>query len=138
MVVVAVPSVVFGLLPAPFLAAHPGDPGSFAPYAASELLKAGGALGVGLLAFALLRGPLARVPAVDVDRVLHPLAAAVATRSAALAIGVGAAGSAVGAALGARLGALVGADPPPEATLRAALTALAAITALALFVAALA
>ena len=125
MIVVAVPSIVFGLLPAPFLAAHPGDPGSFAPYASSELLKAGGALGAGLLAFALLRGPLGRVPALDIDRVLHPLGATI----------VGSAATGVGAALGTRLGALVGADPPPEATLRTALTALAATAALALLVA---
>ena len=89
LVVMAVPSVVFGLAPGLLLGALPGDPSGFAPYATSELLKAGATLGVGVVAFALLRGPLSRVPTWDVDRVLHPLGSALATRTADATIVVG-------------------------------------------------
>jgi hypothetical protein len=43
----------------------------------------------GVVGFAALRGPLSRVPSVDVDRVLHPAAFRSARSAAALAAGAG-------------------------------------------------
>jgi multicomponent Na+:H+ antiporter subunit D len=131
----AVPSVVLGLVPGAFLGAFPGDPGSFDAYATSELAKGVGAAAVGLVVFALLRDPLARVRPVDVDRWLHPLAARTATAAAATAAGVGAAAARVGADLSTRVGALAGRDPArTDPEVRDALLALVATTALALVV----
>ena len=72
LVVAAVPSVAFGVIPDLLYDALPGDTAGFAPYAASELGKAAAVTAVGVLAFLAVRGPLARVPPVDVDRVLYP------------------------------------------------------------------
>jgi multicomponent Na+:H+ antiporter subunit D len=72
LVVAAVPSVAFGVFPDLLYDALPGDTAGFAPYAASELAKAAAITAAGLVGFVLLRGPLARLPAVDVDRVLYP------------------------------------------------------------------
>jgi multicomponent Na+:H+ antiporter subunit D len=138
LVVVAVPCVVLGLAPGVLLGAVPGDPGSFAPYAPSELGKAAATVGGGVLAFAVLRRPLARVPAVDVDRVLHPLAARAASAAALTAVRVGAAGAAVAGAGTARLGVAVGRPTDPDHTTGAALFALALTAALALLAVALA
>jgi multicomponent Na+:H+ antiporter subunit D len=137
LVVVAVPSVVFGLLPGEFLALFPGDPG-FDAYATSELAKAAATTGAGVAVFVLVRGPLGRIPSVDVDRWLHPAAARLAGATAALAAGTGAAASRAGDRLGGRLGAVAGRDPPttrPE--LRTALLALGATAGAALLVAVL-
>ena len=139
LVVVAIPSVVFGVLPEAFLGAFPGDPGSFEPYAASELLKAAAVAAAGVAAFALLRTPISRVHPVDVDRVLHPSAARLATGVSSLAVRTGEAATEAGITLSDRLGSHVGRDPADaETTLRTALLALAATTGLALLVAALA
>ncbi|MFC5368399.1 proton-conducting transporter membrane subunit [Salinirubrum litoreum] len=89
LVVMAVPSVVFGLAPGLLLDAMPGDPTGFAPYATSELAKAGATLAVGVLAFVVLRGPLSRLPTWDVHRVLHPAGSALATRTGDATIAVG-------------------------------------------------
>jgi multicomponent Na+:H+ antiporter subunit D len=89
LVVMAVPSVLFGLAPGLLLDAMPGDPAGFAPYATSELLKAGATLVVGVVAFVGLRGPLSRVPTWDVDRLLHPAGSALAARTAEGTIVVG-------------------------------------------------
>ncbi|AUV80303.1 cation:proton antiporter [Salinigranum rubrum] len=138
LVVVAVPCVLFGVFPTAFLGLFAGDPGSFEPYAASELTKALAATAVGVVGFVVLRGPIARLPAVDVDRVLHPAAARVATATAASFVRVGDAASARGAALSAHLGSLAGRDERVDTSLHAALWALALTTALALLAAALA
>jgi multicomponent Na+:H+ antiporter subunit D len=139
LVVIAVPSVAFGVFPATFLGAFPGDPSGFAPYATSELTKALAVVAVGVVAFVALRRPLSHVSAVDVDRVLHPLAARLATEASAVAIRVG---TAVGRARSRavdRLGSIVGRDPETQDTsLHAAIGALVATTALALLLAALA
>jgi hypothetical protein len=75
LVALAVPSVVFGLVPAAFFGWFPGDPGSFEAYAGTELAKAGLVTGVGVVAFVVLRGPLGRFHPGDFDRALHPAAA---------------------------------------------------------------
>jgi multicomponent Na+:H+ antiporter subunit D len=82
LVVAAVPSVVFGVAPDLLYGALPGEPGGFAPYAASELTKAGLVTAAGVVGFATLRGPLGRVPKPDVDRLLHPVAFRLASASA--------------------------------------------------------
>jgi multicomponent Na+:H+ antiporter subunit D len=89
LVVASVPSVVFGLAPGLLFGAMPGDTAGFAPYATSELTKAGAVTAAGLVGFALLRVPLERVPRVDVDRLLHPAALALARRSAVATIALG-------------------------------------------------
>jgi multicomponent Na+:H+ antiporter subunit D len=137
LVIVALPSVVFGLFPAAFLGLFPGDPG-FDAYAASELTKAALTTGAGIAIFALFRGPLGRIRPVDVDRWLHPGAARLAGGAAALAAGTGTAASHAGSRLADRLGAVVGRDTPttrPE--LRAALLALVATAGAAVLVATL-
>ncbi|MCT9097940.1 proton-conducting transporter membrane subunit [Haloarchaeobius sp. HME9146] len=136
LVIAAIPSVVFGVVPEAFLAAHPGDPGKFAPYATTELTKALAATAVGILAFAVLKRPLGRIHPVDVDQVLHPFAAGLANATAAAAIGIGGAASRGRAALGRSLAAHIGRDPAAaDSSIHAALTALALTTALALLVA---
>jgi multicomponent Na+:H+ antiporter subunit D len=138
LVVVAVPSVVFGLFPALLLGAFPGGAGGFEPYAPSELLKGVGTAAVGLVAFALLRGPLGRVPAVDVDLAYNPGGAALARFVSGTATRIGTGASRVATALIARSGRPVGTDPADiDPDIHAALLALAATTALALLVAAL-
>jgi multicomponent Na+:H+ antiporter subunit D len=89
MLALAGPSVLFGLSPGLLLGAVPGDPGSFEPYATSELLKAAATTLAGVLAFVALRGALATVPPVDVDRVLHPAAKGLAQSASKAAIAVG-------------------------------------------------
>jgi multicomponent Na+:H+ antiporter subunit D len=139
LVAVAIPSVVFGVVPGAFLGAFPGDAGGFEPYATSELLKAAAVTAAGVAAFALLRTPLSRVHPVDVDRVLHPSAARLAAGVSSLAVRTGEAATETGITLSDRLGSRVGRDPADaETTLQTALLALAATTALALLVAALA
>jgi multicomponent Na+:H+ antiporter subunit D len=139
LVVAAVPSVVFGVLPDAFLALFAGDPGSFAPYAASELTKATAATVAGIAAFALLRKPLARVPAIDVDRLLHPAGAALARASSAAAARAGRMAAGAVSTILARAGSTVGRAPArADTSLHAALWTLAATTALALLAVALA
>jgi multicomponent Na+:H+ antiporter subunit D len=139
LLVVAVPSVLFGVFPDAFLGAFQGAPASFEPYAASELTKALAATAAGIVGFWLLRGPLARLHPVDVDQVLHPLAAAGATAIAAGAVRAGRTATAASTELTGRLGSLVGEDPvTAESTLHAAMLALAATTAAALLLAAVA
>ncbi|WP_227133168.1 proton-conducting transporter transmembrane domain-containing protein [Halorubellus salinus] len=82
LVVAAVPSVAFGVLPDLLYGALPGDTGGFAPYAASELAKAAASTAVGILGFLALRGPISRLPVVDVDRVLYPAGNRVANTTA--------------------------------------------------------
>jgi hypothetical protein len=136
---VAVPSVLFGVFPDAFLGAFQGAPASFELYAASELTKALAATAAGIVGFWLLRGPLARLHPVDVDQVLHPLAAAGATAIAAGAVRAGRTATAASTELTGRLGSVVGEDPvTPESTLNAAMLALAATTAAALLLAAFA
>jgi multicomponent Na+:H+ antiporter subunit D len=139
LVVIAVPSVAFGLFPETFLGAFAGDPGGFAPYATSELTKAVAVVAVGIVAFAALRRPLGRVPVVDVDRVLHPLAARFAAGASAFAVRVGVEAGLVRSRAVDRLGSVVGRDSETADTaLHAAIGALVATAALALVVAALA
>jgi multicomponent Na+:H+ antiporter subunit D len=89
LVATAVPSVLFGVAPGLLYGALPGDTGGFAPYATSELAKAAAVTLAGVVGFALLRGPLSRVPSVDVDRVLHPAAFRLANDGARWVIGAG-------------------------------------------------
>jgi multicomponent Na+:H+ antiporter subunit D len=89
LVVAAVPSVLFGLAPGLLYGALPGEIGGFEPYATSELIKAALVTAVGIAGFAALRGPLAHVPTVDVDRVLHPVAFRAASASAAAVLATG-------------------------------------------------
>ncbi|WP_435361579.1 proton-conducting transporter transmembrane domain-containing protein [Haloarchaeobius sp. DFWS5] len=139
LLVTAVPSVAFGLLPGLFLGVLPGDPGSYDPYAVSELTKALVVTAVGIAAFVLLRSPIARIQPVDVDRFLHPAAASVATTAGAVAVELGATASRTGRAFVARAGRYVGRDAPTgDTTVHDALFALALTTALVLFVVAIA
>jgi multicomponent Na+:H+ antiporter subunit D len=137
LVAAAVPSVVFGVAPGLLFGALPGDPGGFAPYAASELTKAAAITAAGVVAFAALRGPLGRIPAVDVDRLLHPAAFGLARRSAALAVAVGRRADAAVAALARAATAAVAGDRPavPDGRLGTTLTVLAAVLAATLIVA---
>ena len=133
LVVIAVPSVIFGLFPGGFLGAFAGDPGSFDPYTVSELTKALAVSVTGIIAFALLKAPLAHITPVDVDRILHPAAATLARRTSAAAVDVGAAATQANATVSIRLGSLVGRDSPTtETTLRRALWVLTAATGLVL------
>jgi multicomponent Na+:H+ antiporter subunit D len=135
----AVPSVLFGLFPATFLGAFAGDPGGFEPYAASELAKSAGVVAAGAALFVVSRSALDRLHPVDVDRVLHPVAARLTASAAAVAARGGARANLAGVALASRLDSIVGRDAESaETTLHAALLALAATTATALLVAALA
>ncbi|EMA42042.1 proton-conducting transporter transmembrane domain-containing protein [Halococcus hamelinensis] len=139
LVVIALPSILFGILPEVFLGLFAGDADGFEPYAASELAKALVVAAAGVGAFALFRTRLARIQPVDVDRVLHPVAAAATTSTAALAVRVGSAATVAGEELTGRLGSLAGRDPEiAETTLHTALLALITTTAVALLVAALA
>jgi multicomponent Na+:H+ antiporter subunit D len=138
LVVVAVPCVLFGVFPGAFLGLFAGDPGSFEPYATSELTKAFAATAVGVVVFAVFRKPLSRLPAVDIDQVLHPAAARFATAAAASAARVGDTATAVGATLATRFGSLAGRDERVDTSLHTALWALALTMALALLAAALA
>jgi multicomponent Na+:H+ antiporter subunit D len=81
LVVAAVPNVVFGLAPGLLFGSLPGDVAGFEPYATSELTKSAAVTAAGVVGFVALRGPLARLPVVDVDRVLHPAAFALAART---------------------------------------------------------
>jgi multicomponent Na+:H+ antiporter subunit D len=108
LVVAGVPSVVFGLAPGLLFGAMPGDTAGFAPYATSELTKAAAVTAAGLVAFVLLRAPLERVPSVDVDRLLHPVAFELAARSAVVTIALGDRATALVAAGLARVDRLVG------------------------------
>jgi multicomponent Na+:H+ antiporter subunit D len=135
LVVVAIPVVVLGLLPGPFLGAMPGDAGGFDAYASSELLKAGGAATVGVVAFALFRRPLGRLPAVDIDQALHPLAARAAVAASRGLSRLGGAANRTGARVGHRIGAATDRAPVrPNPDLDRALLALVGTTALALVI----
>ena len=139
LVLVAVPTVLLGLLPATFLGAFAGDPGAFEPYAASELTKALVVAATGVLAFAMLRTRIARAHPVDVDRLLNPLAATLAARTSAAAVDVGARTARAGTTLSRRLETLAGRDSPTaETPIRTALRALTATAGLALLLGALA
>jgi multicomponent Na+:H+ antiporter subunit D len=74
LLVAAVPSVVFGVAPELLYGVLPGATGGFDPYATSELTKAAAVTLTGVVGFLLVRGVLGRIPAVDVDAVLHPVA----------------------------------------------------------------
>jgi multicomponent Na+:H+ antiporter subunit D len=89
LLVAAVPSVLFGVAPGVLYGALPGDVGGYEPYATSELTKAAAVTAAGLVGFAALRGPLGRVPDVDVDRLLHPAAFGLGRGGAALVAGTG-------------------------------------------------
>jgi multicomponent Na+:H+ antiporter subunit D len=89
LVVAAVPSVAFGLAPDLLYGALPGNTGEFAPYAAGELTKAALVTTAGVVAFAGLRDRIARLPNVDVDRVLHPAAFRLASASATAVLAAG-------------------------------------------------
>lgn len=137
LVAVAVPCLALGLLPGAFLGAMPGDPGSFAPYAPSELAKALATTAAGVVAFAVLRGPLSRVPARDIDDVLNPLGARATTGAAGVAASGGLVVAAASDALSAWLAGVTGDAAPPARDTTTALLALAATTGLALLVATL-
>ncbi|WP_440991866.1 Na(+)/H(+) antiporter subunit D [Haloarchaeobius baliensis] len=133
LVVAAVPSVVLGVAPGLLYGALPGDTAGFAPYATSELTKAAAVTAVGVVAFALGRSTIARVPVVDVDTVLHPLAFRL-TRGLADGIdSVGRRAAAVPVAAVAVGGRLVSSDDEPT-TLGDALAAVAVVVGLALLV----
>jgi multicomponent Na+:H+ antiporter subunit D len=74
MVLLAVPCVAFGLFPNLQFAVLPGAPAAAAPFEVSQFRKAGAILAAGIVAFAVLRRPLGRIPAVpDLDSVYHPV-----------------------------------------------------------------
>jgi multicomponent Na+:H+ antiporter subunit D len=132
LVLVAVPVVGLGLAPGAFLGVMPGDPAGFEAYAPTELAKATATLAVGLVAFVALRGPLGRIPPVDVDA-LHPVAARTVAGVARAAVAVGALAARTGDRLGVRLAGVT--DRAPDGAtpnVDRALLALAATTALAL------
>jgi multicomponent Na+:H+ antiporter subunit D len=132
LIAVAIPVVGLGLLPGVFLGAMPGDAGGFDAYAVSELEKAVATLVVGVVGFAVFRGPLGRIPSVDVDR-LHPSAARLAAAASRTAAGAGNATARTAGRLTARIGAAAGRSPAtPSPNLDRALLVLAATTALAL------
>lgn len=139
LLVIAVPSVLFGVFPETFLSLFPGNPGNFDAYATSELTKAFAVTAAGVAGFVLLRSTLSRIHPVDVDRVLHPFATGVASVASVLAVRIGETATRAGTDIGDRFGVVVGSDPETaETTLHAALLALTATTAIALLVAALA
>jgi multicomponent Na+:H+ antiporter subunit D len=71
---VAVPCLVFGLVPAIQFAVLPGSTAAAKPFAASQFVKAGAVLASGGVAFVLLRTPLGRVAGLpDLDSVYHPV-----------------------------------------------------------------
>jgi multicomponent Na+:H+ antiporter subunit D len=73
---VAVPCLVFGLVPALQFAVLPGATEAAKPFSSSQFVKAGGILGAGAIAFLALRRPLGRVSGVpDLDSVYHPIGA---------------------------------------------------------------
>jgi multicomponent Na+:H+ antiporter subunit D len=76
LVAMAVPCVAFGVVPTLQFAVLPGATGAAKPFAASQFAKAGAILLAGGVAFAALRGPLARMSGVpDLDAVYHPVGA---------------------------------------------------------------
>jgi multicomponent Na+:H+ antiporter subunit D len=78
LVAIAVPCVVFGLVPALQFAVLPGATDAAKPFAASQFVKAGGILGSGAVAFVVLKTPLGRIGGVpDLDSVYHPVGARV-------------------------------------------------------------
>ena len=111
LLVTAVPSLVFGLAPDLLFGLVPGGSAGFEPYAVDEIAKGAAITAVGLVAFVVLRRPLSRVPAVDVDRVLHPLAFRT-TRG--LAVATLAAGRVASTALAAAMTALAGRLGPDD------------------------
>ncbi|WP_435348762.1 Na(+)/H(+) antiporter subunit D [Haloarchaeobius sp. HRN-SO-5] len=69
----AIPCVVFGLVPALQFAVLPGSTEAAKPFATSQFVKAGAILAAGGVAFVLLRDALGRVSGVpDLDSVYHP------------------------------------------------------------------
>jgi multicomponent Na+:H+ antiporter subunit D len=137
LVAVAVPCLALGVLPGAFLGAMPGDAASFAPYAPSELAKALATTAAGAVAFVALRGPLSRVPARDVDELLHPLGRRVAAGAARTVAGGGRVVAATSDALSSWLAAVTGHPTPTARDTTTALVALVATTGLALLAAAL-
>jgi multicomponent Na+:H+ antiporter subunit D len=78
LVAIAVPCVVFGLVPSLQFAVLPGATDAAKPFAASQFVKAGGILGAGAVAFVVLKSPLGRIGGVpDLDSVYHPIGARV-------------------------------------------------------------
>jgi len=76
LVAIAVPCVLFGLVPALQFAVLPGATDAAKPFAASQFVKAGGVLGAGAVAFVVLKKPLGRIGGVpDLDSVYHPVGA---------------------------------------------------------------
>ncbi|WP_255151421.1 proton-conducting transporter transmembrane domain-containing protein [Halorarius halobius] len=77
MAILAVPCVAFGLVPGLGFALLPGGGGTFVPYTVSEVTKAVVTLGVGVVAFALVRRPLSTItPVPDLDALYTPAGAA--------------------------------------------------------------
>jgi multicomponent Na+:H+ antiporter subunit D len=129
LVVAAVPSIVLGLAPDLLYGAVPGDTAGFEPYAVSELTKAALVTAAGLLGFVALRGPLGRIPSVDVDRLLHPAAYRLADGAARATIAAGQdAQTALATALG-RAGETIADDDRRDATLHGVGTTLLVVVA---------
>ncbi len=129
LVVAAVPSVVFGLTPGLLYGAVPGDAAGFDPYAVAELTKAALVTAAGLLGFVVLRGPLGRVPSVDVDRLLHPAAFRLADGVARATIAASRGVQRVLATALARAGETIADDDRRDATLAGIGTTLLVVVA---------
>ena len=138
----AIPSLVFGLAPGLLFGLVPGGSAGFDPYAIDEVTKGLAITAVGLVAFVVLRRPLSRVPAVDVDRVLHPAAFRATRGLAVVATAVGGVASTALAvamtALASRLGPEDRSAAVREQPLGATLFVVAAGLGLALLLAQLA
>jgi multicomponent Na+:H+ antiporter subunit D len=138
LVVLAVPSVAFGLAPGLLFGLVPGGAAGFQPYATSELTKATLVAGAGVAAFLLVRRRLGDLPDTDVDRLLHPVAFRLANDTARGLLAVGRRAddavvtgvAAAGAALTPRRD-----TGPPGGRLGVALLVVAAALGLALLVA---
>ncbi|WP_411968726.1 proton-conducting transporter membrane subunit [Haloferax sp. YSSS75] len=132
LVVIAIPSVVFGIFPEALLGPMPGDAGGFDAYATSELVKAGTVLAIGVLAFVVFRTQLARIHLGDVDRVIYPLAVRGTTALSAGAIATGNAANRATASLIDRFASLVRGDSRLNDTIQTALVFLFATVGFAL------
>jgi multicomponent Na+:H+ antiporter subunit D len=115
LVVAAVPSVAFGLAPELLFGLLPGGSGGFDPYTTSELTKAAAVTLAGVVGFVALRGPLSRLPSVDVDRLVHPGAFRLARLAAGLAAGAGRRSTSALASASAAVASLLDRDDPATA-----------------------
>ena len=132
LVVIAIPSVVFGVFPETLLGSMPGDTGGFDPYATSELLKAVAVLVTGVFGFVVFRAQLSQRHPGDVDRIFHPFAVRVTTALSVGAIAISNAATRATASLIERSASLVGADPRLNDTIQSALIFLFATAGFAL------